>query len=148
MKRKVKKILLVVLAIFLISILAGCEPHFLDGMEIEDCAEDFVYNYWIAMINRQYELAKWYCITNGVWYNKTDEWEEYINTNSEGEASVLVYFHYFYKPTEVVGNSIIVYAKISVDKIAFPDSYEILVDTFEYEMEVIETPPLGRLKLK
>jgi len=143
-----RKVLLSVLVIFLISILAGCGPHFLDGMEIEDCAEDFVYNYWIAMINRQYELAKWYCITNGVWYNKTDEWEEYINANSGGEASTLVYFHYFYKPAEVIGNNIIVYAKISVDKIAFPDCGEILVDTFEYEMEVIETPPLGRLKLK
>jgi len=142
-----RKILLLVLVVFLISILTGCEPHFLNGMEIEDCAEDFVYNYWIAIINQQYELAKWYCITNGVWYNKTDEWEKYINANSEGEASVLVYFHYFYKPAEVVGNNIIVYVKISVDKIAFPGSC-VINDTFEYEMEVIETPPLGRLKLK
>ena len=143
-----RNILLLVLTVFLISILAGCGPHFLDGMDIEDSAEDFVYNYWIAMINRQYELAKYDCMPGGIWYNKTDEWEEYINTNSEGEASALVYFHYFYKPTEVVGNSIIVYAKISVDKIAFPDNSGVEVDTFEYEMEVIETPPLGRLKLK
>jgi len=138
---------LLVLTVFLISILAGCGPHFLDGMEIEDCAEDFVYNYWIAMINRQYELAKYDCTPGGIWYNKTDEWEKYINDNSEGEASVLVYFLYFYKPTEVVGNNIIVYAKVSVDKIAFPNS-GVINDTFEYEMEVIETPPLGRLKLK
>jgi len=143
-----RKILLLVFVIFLILILVGCESHFLDGMEIEDEAETFVYNYWIAMINRQYELAKWYCIPDGIWYNKTDEWEEYINTNSKDEASTLVYFHYFYKPAEVIGDSIIVYAKISVDKIAFPGCGGILVDIFEYEMEVIETPPLGRLKLK
>jgi len=141
-----RKILLLVLIITLILALVGCGtiPYDPDWVR----AEQEVYSYWRAITNRQYELAKWYCITNGVWYNKTDEWEEYINANSGGEASTLVYFHYFYKPAEVIGNNIIVYAKISVDKIAFPDCGEILVDTFEYEMEVIETPPLGRLKLK
>ncbi len=53
--------------------------------------EDTVYNYWQAIINRQYELAKWYCVPDGVWYNKVDEWEEYININSEGEASVVIF---------------------------------------------------------
>jgi len=142
-----RKVLLLVLILFLISILVGCESHYLNGVEIEHEAEDLVYNYWIAIINRQYELAKGHCITNGVWYNKTDEWEEYININSEGEASVLVYFHYFYKPAEIIGDSIIVYAKISVNKIAFPGSC-VTNEIFEYEMEVVETPPLGRLKLK
>jgi len=58
------------------------------------------------------------------------------------------YFLYFYKPTEIVGNNIIVHATISVDKTAFPDCGYWENDTFKYEMEVIETPPLGRLKLK
>ncbi|GAI17679.1 unnamed protein product [marine sediment metagenome] len=41
-------------------------------------AEETVYNYWQAIINRQYGLAKCYCITGGIWDNKVDEWEEYI----------------------------------------------------------------------
>ena len=141
------RILLSVLIIFLILALTGC------GMippndSLESMAEDTVYHYWQAIINRQYELAKYYCVIDGVWYNKVDEWEEYINTNSEGEASTLVWFNNFYKPIEIVGNTIIVYVEISVDKIAFPGCSEINVDTFEYEMEIIEIPSLGRLKLK
>jgi len=75
MKREVKKVLLVVLTVFLISILAGCEPQFLDGTGTEDadCAEQTVYQYWQAIINRQYELAKCYCIIDGIWCNKVDE---------------------------------------------------------------------------
>jgi len=78
--------LLSVLVILLILILTGCGMiplEFPDWMR----AEEAVYQYWQAIINRQYGLAKYYCIPDGVWYNKVDEWEEYINTNSEGEVS-------------------------------------------------------------
>jgi len=112
-------------------------------------AEEAVYSYWQAIINRQYALAKFYCVSDGVWYNKTYEWEEYINTNSEGEASVIIYTPYFYRETEVIGDEIIVYARINVDKIPFPSSCIIDVDTFEYEIELIkETSPPGDWKLK
>jgi hypothetical protein len=136
-----RKALFLVLVIFLISILAGCEPHFLNGIEIEDSAEDFVYNYWIAIINRQYELAKGYCITNGVWYNKTDELEECINTNSEGEALVMIHFTYLYftKKTEIVGDTAFVYVWVSIDKIPFFGSSGISgIGSDEYEMELIK----------
>ncbi|GAH49435.1 unnamed protein product, partial [marine sediment metagenome] len=33
-------------------------------------AEEAVYQYWQAIINRQYGLAKHYYIPDGVWYNK------------------------------------------------------------------------------
>jgi len=143
-----RKILLLVLVVFLFLALIGCEPHFLNGMDEEGIVEQIVWDYWRAITNRQYELAKWYCVPGGIWYNKTDEWEEYINTNSEGEASVIVSFYHFYEPTEVIGNNAIVYALIFVDKIPFPGCGEINVDTFEHEMEIIETPPLGRWKFK
>ncbi len=83
-------------------------------------------------------MAKHYCIPDGVWYNKTDEWEEYINANSEGEASILIYLPSFYEQTEVIGDNDIVYTRITVDKIAFPDSCVIDVDIFEYEIELIK----------
>ena len=69
--------------------------------------EESVCQYWIAIINHQYELAKYYCVPDRVWYNKTDEWEEYINTNSEGEVLVLIYLLSFYKLTEVIGDNTI-----------------------------------------
>jgi len=47
--------------------------------------EDLFYNYWRAMMNRQYELFKWYCMPDGVWEHKTDELEDCINANSESE---------------------------------------------------------------
>jgi len=70
-----RKVLLSVLVIFLILALVGCGPHFLDGTGTEDadCAEQTVYDYWRAIINRQYELAKCYCIIDGIWCNKVDE---------------------------------------------------------------------------
>ena len=140
------RVLLSVLTIFLILVLTGCgmiAPGFPEWMR----AEETVYNYWQAIINRQYELASCYCITDGIWYKKVDEWEEYINVNSEGEASVLIFLDKFYKPTEVIGEDIydpdirdnaIVYAKIITHKISFPDCYVVDVDVFEYEIELIK----------
>jgi len=129
--------LLSVLLILLILILTGCgmiPPGFPDWA----MAEETVYQHWQAIINRQYGLAKHYYIPDGVWYNKTDKWEEYINANSGGEASVLIYFYHFYEQTEVIGNNAIVYAKIFVDKIPFPGSCVIDVDIFKYEIELIK----------
>lgn len=150
--------MLLVFVIFLVLILAGCEPHFLDGDDDYTQVEDLVYNYWIAMINRQYELAKYSCVPGGIWYNKTDEWEEYININSEGEASLMIYGPSFYKQTEVIGEDIydpdirdnaIAYVKIITHKIPFPGSYEIDVDVFEYETELIkQNYPPGDWELK
>jgi len=145
-----RKILISFLVILLILALTGCviAPELTDKF----LAEEAVYNYWQAIINRQYELAKCYCIFDGVWYNKVDEWEEYININSEGECSFLmIYFDKFYKPTEVIGDTAIVYARIITDNIVFPckkmDGLDI--DIFEYETELIkQNYPYGNWELK
>jgi len=142
------RVLLLVLVILLILMLTGCRiisPCCPEEMR----AQQEVYSYWQAIINRQYELAKYYCITDGIWYNKVDEWEEYININSGGEASVVIRLHPFYKQTEVIGDNAIVYTTVSADKIPFPDSCAIYVDTFEYDIELIkETSPPTDWKLK
>ena len=141
------RVLLLALVIFLILIV-GCRiipPCCPEWMR----AQQEVYSYWQAIINRQYELAKYYCVPDGIWYNKVDEWKEYINTNSEGEASVVIHLHPFYKQAEVIGDNAIVYTTVSADKIPFPDSCATYVDTFEYEVELIkETSPPGDWKLK
>lgn len=154
----IKKILLLVFVVFLILALTGC-TMVPPGESLESMAEESVYSYWQAIINRQYELAKFYCIPDGVWDHKTDEWEEYINTNSEGEASLMIYLYKFYKPTEVIGEDIydpdirdnaIVYVEIITHKIPFPGSVvEIDVDVFEYETELLkQNYPPGDWKLK
>ena len=145
-----RKVLFSILIIFLILALTGCvvTPESTDRL----LAEETVYDYWQAIINRQYELAKYYCIIDGIWYNKVDEWEEYININSEGECSFLmIYFDKFYKPTEVIGDTAIVYARIITDNIVFPckkmDGIDI--DVFEYETELIkQNYPYGNWELK
>lgn len=155
-----RKILLLILVVFLISILAGCgvtPPP--PGASAEDMAKEAVYHYWEAIINRQYELARWYCVSDGVWYNKVDEWEEYINANSEGEASILIFLDKFYGPTEIIGDidnydpdiiyEAIAYVKIITHKRLFIDSYITDVDVFEYETELIkQNYPPGDWELK
>ena len=134
------KILIPFLAILLILVLTGCvvAPELITDRFL---AEERVYNYWQAIINRQYVLAKLYCVIGGFWYNKVDEWEEYINTNSEDVCSmVMVYFDKFYKPTEIIECNAVVYARIIVDKIVLPckKMNGMDIDIFEYETELIK----------
>lgn len=146
-----RKVLLLVLVLFLISILAGCAPHFLNGMDDEGLVEQIVFDYWLAMMNRQYELAKWNCIPGGVWDHKTDELEECINTNSEGDALVMIYFThpYWTKKTEIIGDTAFVYTYIIIEKIPSLDSVEhINIASDEYEMELIKISPFEGWKLK
>jgi len=142
-----RKVLLLVLVVFLVLILAGCESHFLDGMDDEGIVEQIVFDYWLAMMNRQYELAKYYCIPGGVWDHKTDELEECINANSEGDDLVMIYFTYpyFSKKTEIIGDIALVYTYVVIEKIPSLDSVEhINIASDEYEMELIrETLPQG-----
>jgi hypothetical protein len=148
-----RKFLISFLIILLILALTGCvvAPELTDRF----LAEETVYNYWQAIINRQYELAKCYCIIGGVWDNKVDEWEEYININSEGVCSfLLIFLDKFYKSTEVIGDTAIVYVRIIADKIVVPckkmdgDGIDI-IDVFEYETELIkQNYPYGNWELK
>jgi hypothetical protein len=145
------KVLFSILIIFLILALTGC------GMiPPVDCdwamAEQTVYDYWRAITNRQYELARFYCVPGEIWYNKVDEWEEYININSEDYCSFLmIYFDKFYKPTEVIGDTAVVYVRIIADKIVLPckKMNGMDIDIFEYETELIkQNYPYGNWELK
>jgi len=145
-----RKVLLLFLVLFLISILAGCGLNFLDFCDESSRAEQTVWDYWQAIINRQYELAKYYCIVDGIWYNKTDEWEEYINTISQGETSILILNPHFQGETEVIGNNATVYMYVSIAKITFFNNHFIYEgETFEYEIELIKQDhPPGDWELK
>ena len=143
-----RKVLISFLVIILILALTGC-GMVAPGLPSWMVAEQTVWEYWKAIINRQYELAKCYCIIDGIWYNKVDEWEVYINVNSEGEASVVIYGPSFYEQSEAIGNNAVVYATIATDITAFPGSCIHEGGLFEYEIELIkETSPPGDWKLK
>jgi len=142
-----RKVLISFLIILLVLALTGC-GMVAPGLPAWMVAEQTVWEYWKAIINHQYELAKWYCITGGIWYNKVDEWEEYINVNSEGEASVVIYGPSFYEQSEAIGNNAVVYATIATDITAFPGSCIHEGGLFEYEIELIKTFPSGDWKLK
>ena len=149
-----RKILISFLAILLILVLIGCAvtPELTTDKFL---AEEAVYNYWQAIINRQYGLAKCFCIIDGVWDKKVDEWEEYININSEDVCSfLLIFLDDFYKPTKVIGDTAVVYVRIIADKIVVPckkmdgDGIDI-IDVFEYETELIDRSyPYGYWALK
>ncbi|MFZ7131031.1 MAG: hypothetical protein ACOWWR_01595 [Eubacteriales bacterium] len=148
-----KKIFLSILIIFSILSLIGCMPT-IPGESIETIVEEEVRSYWKAIINRQYELAKWYCIPDGVWYNKTDEWEEYINTNTEGEASLIISGPVFHKETEVIGEDIydpdirdeaITYVTIDTYKKSSPDGTT-TSSVFKYEIGVYKQDKKWKLK--
>ena len=147
-----RKVLISFLAILLILALTGCDEMVVPELTDRFLAEEKVYSYWQAIINRQYVLAKLYCVTDGVWYNKVDEWEEYISTNSEDVCSMMmVYFDKFYKPTEIIEDNAVVYARIITDNIVLPckkmDGLDI--DIFEYETELIkQRNPYGNWELK
>ena len=146
-----RKVLILFLFILLILALTGCvvAPELTTNRFL---AEEAVYEYWQAIINRQYELARCYCVLDGVWYNKVDEWKEYININSEDDASsLMIYFDKFYKPTEIIKDNAVVYARIITDNIVFPckkmDGLDI--DIFEYEIELNkQNYPYGNWELK
>jgi hypothetical protein len=61
----------------------------------------------------------------------------------------MIYFNYpyFNKKTEIIGNTAIVYAGVSIEKIPFIGSNEVINicnPSAEYKMELIkETPPEG-----
>ncbi len=143
--------------ILLILALTGCGMVAPELPNDRSLAEEAVYNYWQAIINRQYELAKCFCIYDGIWYNKIDEWEEYININSEDYCSFLIiYFDKFYRPTEVIEDTAVVYVRIIADKIVVPCNPNLHkkmdgldIDIFEYETELIDrTYPSGYWALK
>ena len=73
-----KKILLSVFIIFLVLALIGCTgvtPVIPDEYQ-EEIIKEVVSNYWSALSNRQYELAKSYCILNGTFYLGAEEYQD------------------------------------------------------------------------
>ena len=97
-----KKVLISFFIIFLVLVLIGCSgviPEIPDGNQ-EEKVKEIINNYWLALSNRQYELAKTYCIPNGNAYQVAEEYQDmpYIG------SSTLVFNTYF-NYIEINGNN-------------------------------------------
>jgi len=141
------KLLSLIFVIFLVLVLVSCQIVPI-GLPEWMRAEAEVQSYWEAITNRRYELAKYYCILDGIWYNKVDEREEYIDANSGDGVSLTISPPHFSERTEVVGDNAIANITIFVDKITFPNDHPVhRNETFIYEVELIRSSS-GFWKLK
>lgn len=95
------RLLLLIFIIFLTFALIGCSgiitPPLLDN---EEKILIIVNDYWLALSNREYELAKTYCILNGNAYQAVEEYQDMPYF----ESSTMIWTCYF-NDVEVNGNS-------------------------------------------
>jgi len=91
-------ILFLILAIFLNG--CGVVTPPIPGEDQEERVKGTVNGYWSALSNRQYELAKSYCVLNGDAYNLAKEYQDipYIGSST---LTFKVYFNYI----EINGNN-------------------------------------------
>jgi len=71
------KVLLLFFAIFFVLILIGCSGVIpvIPGENQEEKVKEVINNYWSALSNKQYSLAKSYCIPYGNAYYAVEEYQ-------------------------------------------------------------------------
>ena len=97
-----RKILLSVFVIFLVLTLIGCSGITgvtpIENQEVK--VKEVINNYWLAMSNREYELAKSYCIINGNAYQATEGYQ-----NAPYIASSTLIFNVYFNYVDINGNN-------------------------------------------
>ena len=97
-----RKYFLVVLFLILAIFLSGCSviTTVIPGINQEKRVEGVVNSYWLALSNRQYGLAKNYCLFNGEFYYLA---EQYQGMPYFGSSTIrfIPYFNWI----EVTGNN-------------------------------------------
>ena len=109
-----KRIILSVLVISLVLILTGCGvTPATDEIRIKS----IIQNYWLALSNRQYELAKTYCILYGEYYFMVEKYKDipYV------ESSIWTFEPYFNYIEMTVNDAIANINLISIATICFGD---------------------------
>jgi len=95
-----KKILLSVFIIFLILSLVGCSGITTPPLHNAEEILMTVNNYWVALSNREFELAKTYCIPNGNAYQMIEGYQ-----NTPYFASSTLVFTAYLNYIETNGNN-------------------------------------------
>jgi len=134
MKRKYFLVILfLILAIFLNGCVGGVVTPATDEAKVKGVIQD----YWLALSNRQYELAKSYCIPFGVFYNLVEEYQSIPYYGST--VKFIPYFNW----VEVTGNNATVNMNITIT-VCFEDicSDEIL---YNYSMYLTKSSGVWKL---
>ena len=79
-----KKILLSIFVVFLILLFVGC--GIIPDVNQEEEVKEVINNYWLALSNKQYELAKTYCVSYGDAYYAVEDYQslsdyDYVTIN-------------------------------------------------------------------
>ena len=100
-----KNYFLIVLFLVIAVFLSGCGGVVTPATD-EAKVKSVIQDYWLALSNRQYELAKTYCILNGKFYLLAEEYQDmpYLGSST---LTFNAYFNYI----EINGNN----AKASID---------------------------------
>ncbi|MGE4412432.1 MAG: hypothetical protein AB7E45_01885 [Candidatus Caldatribacteriota bacterium] len=140
-----QKIFLSMLILLLTLTILGCSSNnpVIPNMNQEEEIKAIVNNYWSALSNRQYSLAKSYCVTNGNFYTLAEEYQ-----NMPYLESSTIEFNANINWVEITGNIATVNTNITIIVIVcFED---ICADDSEtlnnFSMELIKTG--GEWKLK
>ena len=74
-----KRILLSVFVVFLVLEFIGC--GIIPDINQEEKVKGIVIDYWLALSNKQYELAKTYCIPHGFAYSGVEDYQNLFYYN-------------------------------------------------------------------
>jgi len=89
------------LALILAIFLSGCGSSGIVTPATDEAkVKSVIQDYWFALSNRQYELAKTYCILNGIYYLNVEEYQDipYVESST---WTFKPYFNYI----EITGNN-------------------------------------------
>jgi hypothetical protein len=87
-----RKYFLIILVLVLAMFLSGCSGVVTPATD-EAKVKSVIQDYWLALSNRQYELAKTYCILNGKFYLLAEEYQDmsYLGSST---LTFNAYFNY------------------------------------------------------
>ncbi|PKP61314.1 hypothetical protein CVT91_03465 [Candidatus Atribacteria bacterium HGW-Atribacteria-1] len=96
-----RKYFFVVLFLILAMFLVGCSGGGIVSPATDEAkVKSVIQDYWFALSNRQYELAKTYCILNGKYYLAVEEYQDipYV-------GSLTWTFEPYFNYVEITGNN-------------------------------------------
>jgi len=137
-----KKILLSFFTIFIVFSLIGCGVT-LDTNQKEQTIKEVINNYWLALSNKQYELAKTYCIPYGDAYNAVENYQnlfdyDYITINWDSYINWI----------NIIGNEAVANIKLVLNvTVCFDNICSTQTETlYNYSMYLIEIYNIWKLK--
>lgn len=140
-----RKCFFVILFLILAIFLSGCSGVTTPILEVnqEEVVKEIVANYWIALSNRQYELAKTYCVPNGKAYQAVEEYQ-----SMPYFGSITIVFTSYINWVEITGNNATVNTNITINvTVCFEDICSDESETlYNYSMDLTKSNGAWKLK--